>query len=125
MFTTHEELCEMFNLPPEGASPQERCIEGVECVGGWFPAPWSFKKGNKVSIGNKGNIHASAPAENKNNIKQYWFKTPTEEGTCFGKKTLVEKGFPPSIQAKRNEHYVGGTSFRNMKWAGYEYKNTP
>ena len=117
MFPTHEELCEIFDLPPEGAPPQQECVEGIDYTVekvGWI--------GNQFQKGNRGNPNASAPLGNKNHQLRYWYKTPLGEGIANGKKELIKLGFPPSIGARRHDHYVGGTSFRNQKWKGYEYK---
>ena len=72
---------------------------------------------------NKGNRYAKGPPKgSKNNVKQYWYRTPFEEGTCIGKDHLVSLGFPPSIHTRRDDHYIGGTSYRNKALAGYEFK---
>ena len=114
-----DELFEIFAV--DGKIPEmPKLVEGVD----YFPNegidPLSFQKGNRASVGNKGNRKAIGPPKGStNNIKQYWYKTPTQEGTCTGKGFLVEIGFPPSIDAKG--WYKGGTSSRNMKWKGYEF----
>ena len=127
-YTTEEELIEMFGV--DGKIPEtEPCIEGVDYEGGWFPDDHTFKKGHPgrtKAQGNKGNRYAKGPPKgSKNNGKHYWYKTPTEEGYCFSKEKLLELGFPPSITQRRsanNQHYVGGTSNRNMYLKGYEFK---
>ena len=111
----------MFDL---SGPPLQELVEGVDYV-----VTMRHKCMNPQDLcrtkeqGNKGNRFAKGPPKgSKNNVKHYWYKTPTEEGTCIGKDTLVQKGFPPSIYARRHDHYRGGTSYRNMKWKHFEYK---
>ena len=122
MFTTEQELIEMFGV--DGKIPEtEPCIEGVDYENGSIlPNNIDDLLSYVYSDRNVGNRYASAPRGNKNACKWYWYQTPTETGTCLGKDYLVFLGFPPSIVARNYPHYVGGTSYRNKALAGYEFK---
>ena len=104
--------------------PTEPCIEGVDYDDQVVIPPSNMDEliAYANSDRNVGNRYASAPKGNTNAVKKYWYKTPFEEGTCIGKSHLVDLGFPPSIHARQDRHYIGGTSNRNAYLKGYEYK---
>ena len=112
----------MDNIFDLSGPPLPELIEGVDYFPNEGTDPLQFQKGNKVSVGNKGNKNGTAPLGNTNRQLKYWYKTPLGEGIANGKKELVKLGFPPSIQARKDRHYIGGTSSRNHAWKGYEFK---
>ena len=119
-----EELFDIFAV--DGKIPTtEPCVEGVDYDDEIAVMPSNIDDliAYVNSDKNVGNRYATGPPKgSKNNVKKYWYKTPFEEGTCIGKAKLVDLGFPPSIHARKDRHYVGGTSYRNKALAGYEFK---
>ena len=113
-----KELFEIFAI--DGKMPdagEGQCYDEVS-----IPPPNPQDLIRTKEQGNRGNPTASAPLGNKNRQLKYWYKTPFGEGIAYGKKELIELGFPPSVGARRYDHYVGGTSYRNKALAGYEFK---
>lgn len=114
------ELHEIFAVDgqiPDYPDCEDQCYDEVS-----IPPPNPQDLIRTKEQGNRGNPTASAPLGNANRQLQYRYKTPFGEGIANGKKELIELGFPPSIGARKHDHYIGGTSYRNQKWKGYEFK---
>ena len=124
MKTTKKELIEMFGV--DGKIPEtEPCIEGVDYDDQVVVMPSNIDEliAHAKSDKNVGNRYAKGPPKgSRNALKKYWYKTPFGEGIVEGKDKLVSLGFPPSIHARKDRHYIGGASYRNKALAGYEFK---